>query len=60
MSENEGRDQIQLRFLSTDQPEKYGSDHGAQLDIEKRGRRLVLFYYLGDPDEQDRVEFIKQ
>jgi hypothetical protein len=60
LGEREGHQQVQLEFLSTDQPERYGSDYGTQLNVDRKNANLILFYYRGDPDEQDRVEFTKQ
>jgi hypothetical protein len=60
LGESEGHQQVQLEFLSTNQPDKYGSDYGTQLNVARESADIVLFYYRGDPDEQDRVEFAKQ
>lgn len=47
--------------VDVDIPNVCGGGFGTQLQMERtRSGTIVLFYYIGDPDDDDQYQFIKQ
>lgn len=47
-----------MTFDHTNDP-RIDGEYGVQLDVAGRDRKRNLFYYVGDPDQGERVEFTK-
>jgi hypothetical protein len=56
----EGDQQIQLDFYAIPDWSNTELPYGMQLDVSKGWSQTKLFYFLGDPDEGQRIEFAKR
>jgi hypothetical protein len=56
----EGGQQVQLNFYAITDWSKTELPYGTQLDVSKGWSLAKLFYFVGDADEGQRIEFEKK
>ena len=60
LESSEGEQQIQLDFNAIVSWEKNSLPYGTQLYVSKGRSAVTLYYFLGDADEGERLEFEKR
>ncbi len=55
----EGEQQVQLKFQKIRDWKENDLPFGTQLDVSRAWTAVNLFYFVGDPDQGERIDFEK-
>jgi hypothetical protein len=59
LATREGEQQVQLKFKKIRDWKENDLPFGTQLDVSRAWTAVNLFYFVGDPDQGERIDFEK-